>query len=236
MIGEFRRRPLLLKGALVTYDQPILGPVPNIIVFQYNPEQLTRTLQPRLAHPQPKGTTAARNDAVLTAGFPSESISLAIELDATDQLELRDPIAMSVGVQPALAALELLMYPKSKDVRLNEQEAGKGKASLKREDTPVVLFYWSEARVVPVLRPGPEPDPGSRRPRPPGVVLHRPAQAQPGQEPLQRNAGRARAPGRDEHHQQASHLGDRPCSFRAAATRPCRRTSWRRRTAPSGTS
>jgi hypothetical protein len=55
-----------------------------------------------------------------------------------------------VGVQPALAALELLMYPKSKDVRLNEQEAGKGKASLKREDTPVVLFYWSEARVVPV--------------------------------------------------------------------------------------
>jgi Contractile injection system tube protein len=150
MAAESPKRPRLRKGELVAYDQPILGPVPNRIVFQYNPEQLTRTLQPRLAHPQPKGTTAARNDAVLTAGFPSESISLAIELDATDQLELRDPIAMSVGVQPALAALELLMYPKSKDVRLNEQEAGKGKASLKREDTPVVLFYWSEARVVPV--------------------------------------------------------------------------------------
>ena len=64
MPGEFPRSPWLLKGALVAYDQPILGPLPNKIVFQYNPEQLTRTLQPRLAHQPLKGTAAARNDAV----------------------------------------------------------------------------------------------------------------------------------------------------------------------------
>jgi hypothetical protein len=150
MPGEFPRRPRLLKGALVAYDQPILGPVPNVIVLQYNPEQLTRSLQPRLARPQPKGAAEARNDAVLVGGPPSESITLGIELDATDQLETGNQIAVERGIQPALAALELLMYPKSRVVRLNEQEAGEGKASLKREDMPLVLFVWGAARVVPV--------------------------------------------------------------------------------------
>jgi hypothetical protein len=150
MAGEFPRRPRLVKGALVAYDQPILGPVPNIIVLQYNPEQLSRTLQPRFARPQPTGAVEARNDAVLVAGPPTESISLGIELDATDQLETGNRIAVQRGIQPALAALELLMYPKSRDVRLNEQEAGQGKATLKREDMPLVLFVWGGARVVPV--------------------------------------------------------------------------------------
>jgi hypothetical protein len=150
MAGEFPRRPRLLKGALVAYDQPILGPVPNIIVLQYNPEQLTRTLQPRLARPQATGSVEARNDAVLVGGPPSESISLGVELDAADQLETGNRIAVRLGILPALAALELLMYPKSRDVRLNEQDAGEGKANLKREDMPLVLFVWGAARVVPV--------------------------------------------------------------------------------------
>ena len=150
MEGEFPRRPVLHKGALAAYDQPILGPSPNIIVFQYNPEQLTRTLQPRLTRPQPRGAAEARNDVVLVGGPPSESISLAIELDAADQLAVSSSIAVTSGIHPALAALELLMYPKSRDVRLNEQEAGQGRANLRREDMPLVLFVWGKARVLPV--------------------------------------------------------------------------------------
>ncbi len=150
MPGEFPRSPRLLKGALVAYDQPILGPIPNIIVLQYNPDQLTRTLRPRGTPRQSATTGEAKQDTLLTPGPPNESISLAVELDATDQLEAGNRIALERGIQPALAALELLMYPKSREVRSNAQAAVRGTASLKPESLPVVLFVWGKARVVPV--------------------------------------------------------------------------------------
>jgi hypothetical protein len=34
--------PKLLKGALVKLGEGFLGPIPNVIVFQYNPEELTK--------------------------------------------------------------------------------------------------------------------------------------------------------------------------------------------------
>jgi hypothetical protein len=150
MPGEFPRSPRLLKGALVAYDQPILGPIPNIIVLQYNPDQLTRTLRPRGTPRQSATTGEPKQDTLLTPGPPNESISLAVELDATDQLEAGNRIALERGIQPALAALELLMYPKSREVRSNAQAAVRGTASLKPESLPVVLFVWGKARVVPV--------------------------------------------------------------------------------------
>lgn len=150
MPGEFPRSPRLLKGALVAYDQPILGPIPNVIVLQYNPDQLTRTLRPRGAPGASATTGEAKQDTLLTPGPPNESISLAVELDATDQLETGNRIALERGIQPALAALELLMYPKSREVRRNTQAAGRGTATLKPENLPVVLFVWGKARVVPV--------------------------------------------------------------------------------------
>lgn len=150
MASEFPRSPRLLKGALVAYDQPILGPVPNVIVLQYNPDQLTRTLRPRTPPRKPATTGEAKQDTLLTAGPPDESISLAVEVDATDQLETGNRIGREHGVQPALAALELLMYPKSKEVRSNAFQAGRGTHVLKPESLPVVLFVWGGARVVPV--------------------------------------------------------------------------------------
>jgi hypothetical protein len=49
----FPGSPRVLKGALVSVD-PLL-PIPNVIIFQYNPDTLTRTLKPRTA-----GAGAAR--------------------------------------------------------------------------------------------------------------------------------------------------------------------------------
>ena len=43
----FPGSPRVLKGALVSVDP--LVPIPNVIVFQYNPDTLTRTLKPRSA-------------------------------------------------------------------------------------------------------------------------------------------------------------------------------------------
>ena len=39
-----------------------------------------------------------------------------MEVDATDQLEQADPLAVSSGVYPVLSALEMLLYPKSAKV------------------------------------------------------------------------------------------------------------------------
>jgi hypothetical protein len=35
----YSRSPKLLKGALIKLDSGFLGPIPNVIVFQYNPEK-----------------------------------------------------------------------------------------------------------------------------------------------------------------------------------------------------
>jgi len=44
--GGYSRSPKLIKGALVQFSAPMLVPIPNVIVFQYNPESLSRTLEP----------------------------------------------------------------------------------------------------------------------------------------------------------------------------------------------
>ena len=33
----------LLRGALIEYGTDLIGPIPNVVIFQYNPESLTRT-------------------------------------------------------------------------------------------------------------------------------------------------------------------------------------------------
>src|ERR1700730_17087631 len=92
MASDFPGRPLLLKGALVVFETPI--PVPtNIIVFQYNPETMTRKISQPAGGSQAGGGGSAnpcsmagdtRNNLLL----PTESYQLTVELDATDELEV----------------------------------------------------------------------------------------------------------------------------------------------------
>jgi len=44
-MSAFPGSPRLLKGALVGIDP--LVPIPNVVVFQYNPDTMTRRLEPR---------------------------------------------------------------------------------------------------------------------------------------------------------------------------------------------
>ena len=52
----YSQTPKLLKGALIYFGAPMLIPIPNIIIFQYNPESMTRSLTPfqPLKPPKPK--------------------------------------------------------------------------------------------------------------------------------------------------------------------------------------
>jgi hypothetical protein len=38
---------VLLRGALIEYGSDFMGPIPNVVIFQFNPETLTRTVRSR---------------------------------------------------------------------------------------------------------------------------------------------------------------------------------------------
>ena len=151
MAGEFSRRPRLLKGALVAFQSQLIPGVPRIVVFQYNPDNLTRTLRHRRARSSQRSRADARESLEVT-GPPEESISLTVTLDAADQLETpsEHPVVVLTGLHPALATLELLLYPPSQEVLTNAIRAAVGARQVKSMDVPMVLLVWGAARVVPV--------------------------------------------------------------------------------------
>jgi hypothetical protein len=136
--------PRLLKGALVAYAFPQL--LPTIVVFQYNPDRVVRTLSPRTA------AGGGRGDAMRTDGPPEEKLSFTAEIDAADQLEQPDqhPTATMVGLHPALGSLERLMYPSFSLVVANQVLANLGSAFIMGEPAPLALLVWGPARVMPV--------------------------------------------------------------------------------------
>jgi hypothetical protein len=171
----YSRSPLLLKGALIQFSAPMLIPIPNIIIFQYNPETMTRTLVPwkpreKVVYESKEAAEKAGAEFMnqLAQPFdPDETFSLAVELDATDALEHPDlhPVARIAGVADRIAAMEMLCYPPGPgaiggllNVSVNVSigaggiSASVGEASdvVPRLQVPIVLFFWGPGRIVPV--------------------------------------------------------------------------------------
>jgi hypothetical protein len=154
MPSDFPRSPKFLKGALVAYESQFLGPIPNVIVFQYNPETLSRSLIQRTSPTTQEGqqTGVARQDANRVPGPPEETISLTIHLDAADQLAepANHGVTVISGLHPILAALELLLYPKTEQILISKALSKAGTTQTNPPDLPIVLFVWGKSRVVPV--------------------------------------------------------------------------------------
>ena len=140
----FPRAPRLLKGAIVALDSAL--PTPSVIVFQYNPESLRRRLDARATGQDTRG----RTDPLKLLGPPQEAITLEIVLDATDGLEIADPIATRSGVGSALAALEILLYPKTQGILKSLISAKQGALEVVPAEAPLTLFVWGPQRVIPV--------------------------------------------------------------------------------------
>jgi hypothetical protein len=140
---SFPNSPRLQKGAIIGLDP--FNPVASVIVFQYNPDTMTRTITA-----QTTGGDGDRGEALRLKGPPQESIKLEVEIDATEQLERGDRIAGSMGVYPALAALEMLLYPKSALVLANEVLLNFGIIEVIAPEAPLTLFAWGTNRTLPV--------------------------------------------------------------------------------------
>ena len=142
---SFPGSPRLLKGAIIGLDP--VNPLASIVVFQYNPDTLTRRLEARSSG---GGESGDRSEAFRLTGPPKETITLSIEVDATDQLEQANPLAVTMGVYPTLSALEMLLYPKSAVVIANTILAQFGNIELIPPEAPMTLFVWGPQRVLPV--------------------------------------------------------------------------------------
>jgi hypothetical protein len=139
----FPGSPRLLKGALVGIAP--LNPLASVIVFQYNPDTLTRSLTARTS-----GGDGARGEALRLTGPPEESIRVEIEIDATDQLERGGGTAAALGIYPQLSALEMLLYPKSALVIANTVLLATGTIEVVPPAAPLTLFVWGVKRILPV--------------------------------------------------------------------------------------
>lgn len=135
----------VLKGGIVLIN-PITSAIVRVIPFQFNPETLTRTLQAKSTH-----GSGDRREALRLTGPPEETISFDAEMDATDYLEFLDKKSISTesGIQPRLAALETIIYPKSAHIRRNNLLAQLGTLEIIPTEAPLTIFIWGK-RVLPV--------------------------------------------------------------------------------------
>src|SRR5215207_6239452 len=149
----------LLKGALIEYGSDFLGPLPNVVLFQFNPEKLTRNIQ---IPPRPVG---GANRETSQAGEPTiEKITLQASFSAADQLNTNDKLARVMGVGPRLAALEKMVHPAGKlscligaaidavgDALGIGGGGGGARQPVPRETYPRILFVWGPFRLLPVV-------------------------------------------------------------------------------------
>jgi hypothetical protein len=142
---SFPNSPRLLKGAIVGIDKN--NPVASVIVFQYNPETMTRKVEARTVG---GGETGDRSEALRLTSAPKETITISVDIDATDQLERAEATAVAQGINPTLAALEMLFYPKSSVVLENIALAAGGMLTITPTEAPLTLFVWGPTRVLPV--------------------------------------------------------------------------------------
>lgn len=167
MAGKF------IKGALVQFMPTFLVPLPNAIVFQYNPETMTHTWSQAQAARR-IGSEGEGSNPLAVSGVPGESFSFTIAVDAKDTIADGSPLAESIatasGVYSRLAALEMLLYPTGAfegggglegavsasvssgggSFSVGGASSGSVERTIPESQVPTVLFVWGAGRILPV--------------------------------------------------------------------------------------
>ncbi|MFE7559782.1 hypothetical protein [Kitasatospora sp. NPDC057500] len=134
--------PRPVRSGLVVID-PQRGTPQRIVVLQFNPDSLERSLAPQAAGADGGGD---RTEALRLKGPAVETWKFTAELDATDQLEVPAPN----GVHPQLATLESLVQPTSAQLRAHQALAALGTLEITPVEAPLTLFTWGGKRILPV--------------------------------------------------------------------------------------
>jgi hypothetical protein len=141
--------PQAIRAGIVVVD-PDTGAPQRVIVMQFNPDSLDRTIQPQAAggtaDASGTGTDGDRNEALRLKGPAEEQWKFTAEIDATDQLDVAAPD----GIHPQLAALEMLVQPTTAQLREALEATRRGAIEVSPIETPLTLFTWGNKRVMPV--------------------------------------------------------------------------------------
>ena len=147
----------MLRGALIEYGTGLIGPIPNVVIFQFNPESLSRALQ---IPPRPTGATQRETTQAGEKTF--EKITFKAHFSAANMLDEDKVLARLFGIGPQLAALEKMVLPSSKiagliGAALDAIGGARSAAAptppaqpIPREKYPRILFIWGLTRVLPV--------------------------------------------------------------------------------------
>ncbi|WP_158891575.1 hypothetical protein [Amycolatopsis anabasis] len=133
--------PKPVRSGIVIVD-PLRGTPQRVIVMQFNPETLERSLAPQAAGAE----QGDRTEALRLKGPAIETWKFTAEIDATDQLEVPAP----QGIHPQLATLEMLINAPSARIRANQVLAEAGTLEITPVESPLTLFTWGGNRVLPV--------------------------------------------------------------------------------------
>ena len=147
------------KGALVEYS---LSLPPLALVFDFNPQTLTRTRTIQLRSGNAPGTVGGY-DFTLPTDTPRvsqgvtvlpESFTIDILIDGTDRLMEGDATAGQFGIEPELDTLRSMVEPKSQGPgglqMLSSLGLGGAKAFQRDQSASVLLFVWG-SHILPVF-------------------------------------------------------------------------------------
>jgi len=175
MTDGFPNKPKILRGAFVEFG---LSLPPLVVVFQFNPLQLTRNRSLTFAvptpPPPPPGSAVSTSQAQTRTlrqfhgqfsnlldlqkqqlvTVQEQSINFDIRLDATDKLNEGDTITEQFGIAPQIATLEQMVYPKDESLLGAIVSAllgkPKGFSFTRGANPPLILFIFGRKRVLPV--------------------------------------------------------------------------------------
>jgi hypothetical protein len=160
------------KGALISFMPTFVGSLPNVIVFQINPESIQHSWTAAGKSANATDPKAGTNP-LAADGIPGESFTLKLSVDANEMKAdvATNPVAAALanvsGVYTYLSALEMLQYPAdafsggllgtvSASISasgLNVSASGSSgtpPATVPRSEVPTILFVWGPQRIVPV--------------------------------------------------------------------------------------
>lgn len=138
-------RARTLRGALVSVgpDEP-----PRAVVFQYNPDEVTREVGPREAGGGGTGADLSR-----VWGAPAQTVSFTLDLDAADNVGDDRPLA-AMGVRARIAALELMLHPSLPSAIATSVQHALGTIEILPATAPLIVLTLGPTLTVPVTLQG----------------------------------------------------------------------------------
>jgi len=148
-----------MKGILVEYS--LMLP-PLVLVFEFNPQNISRTRSITIKTGSTPGTRGGYDFALPTetprvaqgVSVEPETFDITILLDATDRMDKGDKVAVAFGVEPEISTLRSMVELKSQGPlgvqSLSSLGLGDSRAFARDEHASVLLFVWG-TRVLPVF-------------------------------------------------------------------------------------